>query len=1008
MPLRRPSLTTKKPSAVQRLEKSIHAQQNSNVSAQSSSPLSTDHVTIPAAKATSSSPILNLQQLNRPTLTALSAIANGVQKDSFLDLLHGSGKNQILQAAGISLQDSQSIDSFEQAINQNYDQLYQQASLQYNPKLLDEKFRSLSQSEISSSAEESELLADISTTSRQIYENNSPLSSIESYFNQKKRSLFPDTSISPSSAPSVTSVQPATADTSTATSTTSSSLPPSTSTPKLSSSTVPSHFSSSASSAPTTETSSTSAPASEKKTPGSHLTSSSRFATKTAEADKQTSLTNESATVPTVDNQTNSVATSVSSPTEISSSTSSSVSSNSSSTTADLTLPLSSEPSSTGKTSSSHLDYHSSPSINSPSPFSAETDARPSRSRSTINPDTFNSGEPASAGSPTLPSSVSNTSASSSSSDFSKFPLNSGSFTQDTLNRFKQSKSPSPSTFSRSTKTSRPLFNSRSNRQLAKLRAQAKQKAKQQAAKAAAQLTKAAIKAAGLLIKGLVSFVTLILPILPYIVVVASAVGIFTAVVSWFTSSDGPAGNVTIQSANQAPLADYYCYPCVLVSKTVSLIGGQENVYGLAIDATNAKKARYTYTVTPDVEHCKDIKLNGDCSDILSIGCDTNNPNCPELSETITYNVPALPAGIVHNANATEAVPDNYRLSPEVATIQADGSDLSVAACNELMRTLKTDNLHNYPLTQKVAFNLDAFLPEGYPLPYGNDYRLDNTFTLGYSGQPTNPKGTFSTINGLLEIHMVNVLWGDAILIRTQNQNIVIDGGSKGNDRGGKFIKYLQTLGISQIDTYILSHGCEDHVGNTETFFQTFEVGERYSTAVKASGYPGNGTSYPSFIPGNKALKAGDVLQLEDGLILEVLGPITISSSCRSGGYCGNNDSLVFRLTFGNKKFLFTGDFDNWIKLSNAVSDDKLQADFLKYPHHGRAIITLNYAVLTKIHPEVAFTYEIKNNAIVNNEGLMNGWGGQIYSSENNGNLVCVSDGNTLTVTTNAEAADFK
>ena len=84
---------------------------------------------------------------------------------------------------------------------------------------------------------------------------------------------------------------------------------------------------------------------------------------------------------------------------------------------------------------------------------------------------------------------------------------------------------------------------------------------------------------------------------------------------------------------------------------------------------------------------------------------------------------------------------------------------------------------------------------------------------------------------------------------------------------------------------------------------------------------------------------------------LEVLNPgATFISEDRDDA---NNASIVVRLTFGSKRFLFTGDAEeaSWRQMIEA-NKDALRADVLKAAHHGSSNGTTDY-VLDAVRPEV-------------------------------------------------------
>lgn len=77
-------------------------------------------------------------------------------------------------------------------------------------------------------------------------------------------------------------------------------------------------------------------------------------------------------------------------------------------------------------------------------------------------------------------------------------------------------------------------------------------------------------------------------------------------------------------------------------------------------------------------------------------------------------------------------------------------------------------------------------------------------------------------------------------------------------------------------------------------------------------------------------------------------------SKSASAGHTINGHSVAFRLTFGNVRFLFTGDLnkDSMAILEANFSQRDLEAEILKTPHHGSADFDL--AFLRKVRPIVS------------------------------------------------------
>jgi len=97
--------------------------------------------------------------------------------------------------------------------------------------------------------------------------------------------------------------------------------------------------------------------------------------------------------------------------------------------------------------------------------------------------------------------------------------------------------------------------------------------------------------------------------------------------------------------------------------------------------------------------------------------------------------------------------------------------------------------------------------------------------------------------------------------------------------------------------------------------------------------------------------RAGQEIPLEAGVKLEVLGPS--EPFIQGSGADAENASIVFRLTDGRVRFLFTGDMRaaEWERILGSPQARWLTADVLKVPDHGRH---LNADLLRRVHPRLA------------------------------------------------------
>lgn len=217
-----------------------------------------------------------------------------------------------------------------------------------------------------------------------------------------------------------------------------------------------------------------------------------------------------------------------------------------------------------------------------------------------------------------------------------------------------------------------------------------------------------------------------------------------------------------------------------------------------------------------------------------------------------------------------------------------------------------------------------------------------------------------------LELNMIDVGQGDSILIKTiHGKNIIIDGGGSENsdyDVGEKIlVPYLldQTNGI--IDCMIISHFHEDHAEGCISVLQELTVKQ-----IIIGTQPKMTILYQEVLTIAKekqipivTLVAGDSIKV-DGLEIEVLFPkkeLEILEDL-------NNNSMVFRMIYGETSMLFTGDIENETEkllLQKEKIRKKLDVDILKVGHHGSKTSTIP-EFLQVTSPEVALIGVGENN----------------------------------------------
>ena len=273
---------------------------------------------------------------------------------------------------------------------------------------------------------------------------------------------------------------------------------------------------------------------------------------------------------------------------------------------------------------------------------------------------------------------------------------------------------------------------------------------------------------------------------------------------------------------------------------------------------------------------------------------------------------------------------------------------------------------------------------------------------------------------GQLTISMLDIDQGDAVLIQTGAQNILIDTGDDKYYEDGKkgkentqLLTELQKLKIDHIDTLVMTHAHADHIGKADKVIAQYGVKE-----LVYNGIPSTSKYFINALKAAKAngtqqvkVKAGDVLDFGNGVSFEIVSPSQSLIDEDTAAIKAkkkvdvNNESVVGRLTFGNFAMLFTGDAEGPVEKDMVASyGKKLKCQVLKAGHHGsKTSSTAEFLKL--VQPEsVVMSLGVNNQYGHPHEALLNRLQKQgiknIYRTDANGTITIVSDGSSYSITT--------
>ena len=185
---------------------------------------------------------------------------------------------------------------------------------------------------------------------------------------------------------------------------------------------------------------------------------------------------------------------------------------------------------------------------------------------------------------------------------------------------------------------------------------------------------------------------------------------------------------------------------------------------------------------------------------------------------------------------------------------------------------------------------------------------------------------------GLVELLVLDVGQGQAVIVRTQQHTLVFDAGpsygSKFEAGSGIIAPALRWSGVNEVDLLVISHSDNDHAGGLPGLLKAVKVNSVLSSEIP----PGK------FDVARRRCRAGQRWQW-DGVTFSMLHPREEHAEP------GNNGSCVLAIQAGDKRILLTGDIEAAAEQSLLSRvPGALPANVMLAPHHGsRTSSTRNF-----------------------------------------------------------------
>ena len=219
------------------------------------------------------------------------------------------------------------------------------------------------------------------------------------------------------------------------------------------------------------------------------------------------------------------------------------------------------------------------------------------------------------------------------------------------------------------------------------------------------------------------------------------------------------------------------------------------------------------------------------------------------------------------------------------------------------------------------------FAPRGFPARWLGTLWLAPLFLL----RPLPPSP------GEFELSLLDVGQGLSVVVRTSEHVLVYDTGARFGptfDLGQvALVPFLYAQGVKTVDTVIVSHGDNDHIGGMASLTKHLRV-----TRVLSS--------VPHKVSNGAHCLAGQYWRW-DGVVFQILSPVTITSPR------DNNASCVLKVSGEFGSVLITGDIEAPAEQALLQAyDAELPASVLVVPHHG-SITSSTPAFIDAVRPQL-------------------------------------------------------
>lgn len=250
-----------------------------------------------------------------------------------------------------------------------------------------------------------------------------------------------------------------------------------------------------------------------------------------------------------------------------------------------------------------------------------------------------------------------------------------------------------------------------------------------------------------------------------------------------------------------------------------------------------------------------------------------------------------------------------------------------------------------------------------------------------------------------LEVHHIDVGQGESIYIELPDgSDVLIDAGK--SNYGSTVVNYLKEQEKNiDIEYLIATHPDADHVGGMQEVFKELNI----KNFIYPTDAPHDTKTWQNVL----SLADSEGCTIKDstpGTTFNI-GGATMKFIQPSVDYRDNNDdSVVTYLEYKDVNFMFTGDIEAEAEKDMVAQNLVIDVDFMSVPHHGSKGSSTE-AFLAKAKPEYAIVSVGADNSYGHPSAdalnRYNAIGSKVYRTDQLGDIVIKTDGNTATINGN-------